>query len=106
MYLKYLLDRVKKAGVAVKRGSLSHIMEATNINGNSRRADIVINCTGLGAASLGGVADSQVYPARGQVCLVKNTCRGVVATSGTDDGRFETFYTQPRLNGTRNMVCF
>ncbi|KAJ3186133.1 hypothetical protein HK101_009724 [Irineochytrium annulatum] len=42
-------------------------MEAYDIQG----ADIVVNCTGYGALTLGGVEDARVYPTRGQTMLVR-----------------------------------
>jgi len=78
---------------------LNHIKDAVDLTEDGIKADVVINCTGLMASKLGGVADSKVYPVRGQLCWVKNTCRGLATTSGTDDGDTDVFYVQPRMNG-------
>lgn len=101
VYLDYLARQLRRLDVAMKRGSVSHIADAADLHDGGSQADIVINCTGLAAAKLGGVEDSTVFPARGQICLVKNTCRGLVTTSGTDDGPFDVFYVQPRANGRK-----
>lgn len=50
----------------VRRG-LSHISQAFL----DHDTKVVINCTGIGAHKLGGVNDSNVYPTRGQVVVIK-----------------------------------
>lgn len=43
-----------------------------NGNGaNDTSTQVVFNCTGLGAQTLGGVCDKKVYPTRGQVVIVR-----------------------------------
>lgn len=74
-----------------------------SVNGKgseSGRADVVINCTGLGSGKLGGVRDSAVYPARGQIVLVRNEAPFMACTSGTDDGEEEACYVMQRAAGT------
>ncbi|KAI4153628.1 MAG: hypothetical protein LQ340_002194, partial [Diploschistes diacapsis] len=73
-----------------------------SVNGKgseSGRADVVINCTGLGSGKLGGVRDSAVYPARGQIVLVRNEAPFMACTSGTDDGEEEACYVMQRAAG-------
>ncbi|KAF0562311.1 nucleotide-binding domain-containing protein [Gigaspora margarita] len=65
-HLSYLLDRFYALGGTIKRITLSHIQEAIFDN-----TDIVINCSGLGSKTLGGVQDQDVYPASGQTVLVQ-----------------------------------
>ncbi|CAG8719873.1 8400_t:CDS:10, partial [Gigaspora rosea] len=65
-YLSYLLDRFYALGGTIKRVTLSHIQEAIFDN-----TDIIINCSGLGSKTLGGVQDQDVYPASGQTVLVQ-----------------------------------
>ncbi|KAH7115965.1 D-amino acid oxidase [Dendryphion nanum] len=99
IYLPYLLGQCAAAGVTFKRHILSHISEATSLHHTSRPATILINCTGLASSTLGGVADSTVYPGRGQIVLVRNS-PGVMATvSGTDDGEDEATYIMERALG-------
>lgn len=87
-----------KAGVIVKRGILSHIADAASLHA-SGNADIVVNCTGLLAAKLGGVMDSNVYPGRGQIVLVRNEPGVMLTVSGTDDGSEEATYIMQRAVG-------
>ncbi|KAF2473947.1 FAD dependent oxidoreductase [Lindgomyces ingoldianus] len=99
IYLPWLLGQCVKNGVVLKRGILSHISEAVSLHHSGELADIVVNCTGLLAAKLGGVMDSDVYPGRGQIVLVRNE-PGVMATvSGTDDGDDEATYIMQRAVG-------
>ena len=59
----------------------------------------MINCTGLSSLKLGGVEDKDVYPARGQIVVVRNTCDVMASTSGTDDGSEEACYIMHRAAG-------
>ncbi|EGW31942.1 D-aspartate oxidase [Spathaspora passalidarum NRRL Y-27907] len=61
-FQKYL----EKQGVRFVKKRLSHIVQAY---GPSTKT--VINCSGIGARTLGGVEDKQVYPTRGQVVVIK-----------------------------------
>lgn len=61
--------------------------------------DLVINSTGLGASKLGGVLDTTVVPARGQVVLVRNISPKMLDISGTDDGDGEACYIMTRAAG-------
>jgi hypothetical protein len=58
-----------------------------------------VNCTGLLARSLGGVEDTSVYPARGQIILVRNDPKIMTSISGTDDGGDEATYIMHRAAG-------
>ena len=71
IYLPWILGQCVKNGVVFKRGIISHISEAGSHH-FSGYADIIVNCTGLSASKLGGVMDSNVYPGRGQIVLVRN----------------------------------
>ena len=104
-YLHYLLGKCLSAGVVVKRAILSNISEARTLHSSGRKASIVLNCTGLGAATLGGVQDSTVYPARGHVVLLRNDTGGrITFVSGTDDGPDETTYIMQRPGGGGTVV--
>lgn len=61
---------------------------------------MVINATGLGALKLGGVADTKMYPARGQIVVVRNDPGMMSQSSGTDDAPDEAMYIIPRAAGT------
>lgn len=78
---------------------MNHISEAASLHSSGQPADIVVNCTGLGAHKLGGVADKAVYPARGQIVLVRNTAPAMYTTSGTDDGDEDVMYIMTRAAG-------
>lgn len=104
-YLHYLLGKCLVAGATVKRAVLSNISEARNLHASGRTASIVINCTGLGAATLAGVSDPSVYPARGHIVLLRNETGGrITFVSGTDDGPDETTYIMRRPGGGGTVV--
>jgi D-amino-acid oxidase len=104
-YLHYLLRKCLSAGVVVKREILTNISEARTLHSSGRKISIVINCTGLGAATLGGVRDPTVYPARGHVVLLRNDAGGrITFVSGTDDGPDETTYIMQRPGGGGTVV--
>ncbi|RIB26113.1 hypothetical protein C2G38_2065761 [Gigaspora rosea] len=65
-HLSYLLDRFYALGGTIKRITLSHIQEAIFDN-----TEIVINCSGFGSKTLGGVQDQDIYPASEQTVLVQ-----------------------------------
>jgi len=98
VYLPWIVGQCVKAGVTIKRGILSHISEAGSFH-TSGDANAVVNCTGLLASTLGGVMDSNVYPGRGQIVLVRNEPGVMVTVSGTDDGSEEATYIMQRAVG-------
>ncbi|KAH8149168.1 uncharacterized protein LAJ45_06707 [Morchella importuna] len=99
VYLSYLASQCLKAGITIRRGNVKHISEAASLHSSGQPADIVVNCTGLGAHKLGGVSDKAVYPARGQIVLVRNTAPAMYTTSGTDDGDEDVMYIMMRAAG-------
>jgi len=104
-YLHYLLGRCLAAGAVAKRAVLGDISEARDQHASGRKASIVLNCTGLGAATLTGVQDPAVYPARGHVVLLRNETGGrITFVSGTDDGPDETTYIMQRPGGGGTVV--
>lgn len=62
-FLPRLMDELRDRGVVFKKQRLTSLEEA------AAHADLVLNCTGLGAYDL--VPDHNVYPCRGQVMRVK-----------------------------------
>jgi D-amino-acid oxidase len=84
--------------VIIKRGIISHITQAGSCH-STGRADVTINCTGLLASRLGGVMDSNVYPGRGQIVLVRSEPGVMITVSGTDDGSEEATYIMQRAVG-------
>ena len=99
MYLSWLVGRCVSHGVIIQRGIVKHIVDATTLHHSGKAADVVINCTGLSAATLGGVGDKAVYPARGQIVLVRNDPKIMATISGTDDGSDEATYIMGRPAG-------
>ena len=74
-YLPWLMNEFLKNGGTVEQRRLSSLDELHNY-------DMIINCCGLGAVEL--VGDSDVYPVRGQVVLVRAPWikQFIVAASG------------------------
>lgn len=73
--------------------------DAADLHASGKKADIVVNCTGLLASRLGGVQDETVIPARGQIVLVRNSPGKMMTISGTDDGEDEVMYMMERAAG-------
>ena len=99
LYLAWLVGQCRAAGVVLRRARLQHISEAAALHdGPAAAADLVVNCTGLLASRLGGVADASVVPARGQTVLVRNALEPMIAF---DDGRVEgeVCYAMCRASG-------
>jgi D-amino-acid oxidase len=99
IYLPWLLSQCLRNGVKVQRGTFSHLLDAVSVD-PSHPADLVVNCTGLGASTLGGVQDTLVVAARGQIVLVRNDPGGrMLNFSGTEDGPDEACYIMARAAG-------
>ena len=105
VYLPWLFSQCKAKDIIFERTEIAHVKEAADLRSSGHKADVVVNCTGLLASKLGGVEDTTVYPARGQLCIVKNNFEGLFTTSGSDDGPFETIYVQPRIGGEQFHLC-
>ena len=99
LYLPWLTSQCLKAGAILRRGIATHVSDAAALHHSGQKADLVINCTGLSSLTLGGVEDKNVYPARGQIVLVRNTIDVMASTSGTDDGSDEACYIMHRAAG-------
>lgn len=87
----------------LKRHIFKNVAEAAHAHSSCQKADVVLNCTGLSSAKLGGVLDQQMMPARGQTVLVRNEADVMCSTSGTDDGDDEVCYTMQRAAGIRSL---
>lgn len=99
IYLPWLVGQCVKNGAVFKRAVLDHIVDAANAHHSGQRADVVVNCTGLSSKTLGGVSDDKLYPARGQIVIVRNDPGPMVSVSGTDDGEDEALYIMTRAAG-------
>ncbi|MEV4705798.1 FAD-dependent oxidoreductase [Actinoplanes sp. NPDC049316] len=64
VYLDHLLRRLTSMGVTLAEGAVSSLDEVTGL------ADVVVNCTGIGARELLG--DQSVTPVRGQLVAMTN----------------------------------
>lgn len=72
VFLYNFAQFLKDKGIKFVKEELTHLAQATSfMNEDSTDDKIVFNCTGLGARDLGGVKDLLVYPARGQVVVVR-----------------------------------
>lgn len=89
----------------MKREVFRHISDAAHAHHSGQKADLIVNCTGLSAGTLGGVEDKNMVPARGQTVLVRNEAIGIVGGSGTDDGDDEACYVIPRAVGKVSKFC-
>jgi len=98
IYLPWLVSQCLANGVVFRRAVFAHILEATAPT-IAAKVDLIVNCTGLGAAKLGGVADESVVPARGQIVVVRNDAGKMMSFSGTDDGDDEACYIMTRAAG-------
>ncbi|ERS99603.1 hypothetical protein HMPREF1624_02963 [Sporothrix schenckii ATCC 58251] len=111
LYLQWLVGQCLQHGVNFRRQCLAHLNDAWTGPGVSSRT-IVVNCTGLGAATLGGVQDDRVVPSRGQILLVQNELidpstgepGSMIVTSGSDDSPDELCYIMQRPAGGGTVV--
>ncbi|KAF9069941.1 hypothetical protein BDP27DRAFT_666457 [Rhodocollybia butyracea] len=94
-YLRYLFSRFEKAGGKVVRGRLEHVRDVETQIG--AQIDAILNCTGLGALTLGGVEDSNVYPLRGQTVLLRAPWVKFGRTVSNKEGLWT--YIIPRRSG-------
>ncbi|KAK4100778.1 D-amino acid oxidase-like protein [Parathielavia hyrcaniae] len=106
VYLPWLVGQCARRGVRFRRAVLGHVSEAAGMSRHStERADVVVNATGLLACRLGGVMDGKVYPARGQIVVVRNEADGIMSTtSGCEDGADEVVYVMQRALGGATVL--
>ncbi|KAH3668802.1 hypothetical protein OGAPHI_002557 [Ogataea philodendri] len=64
-FLENLKNYLEATGVVFIRQTIKQIDDLFQL------ASIVFNCTGIGAKTLGGAQDDNVYPARGQVVVIR-----------------------------------
>jgi D-amino-acid oxidase len=102
-YLKYLFSRFTGNGGSVVRGFVQHINQV--IAGDSHvfpgststfPPDVLVVCAGIGARSLGGVDDQDVFPIRGQSVVLKAPWVEFGCAVNAFDSRTYVF---PRSNG-------
>ncbi|EPY52014.1 D-amino acid oxidase [Schizosaccharomyces cryophilus OY26] len=66
-YLNFIYNIVKDSGVTIIKEEIKHISDVLNFVPNP---NVVFNCPGVWACTLGGVEDQNVYPTRGQIVCV------------------------------------
>lgn len=71
---------------------MNHISDVFDLD-----ADAIVNCTGLGAKTLGGVQDDNMFPTRGQTLIVKGP---TIRETTTYLGKGFITYVIPRSDGT------
>jgi hypothetical protein len=69
-YLRFLSSEARRLGIRMIRRRVASLAELYNLPGVGP-VDLVVNASGLGAATLIGLEDRDVYPARGQTVLVR-----------------------------------
>lgn len=82
-----------------KRAVFKHIADAASVHHSGKKADLVVNCTGLSSRKLGGVEDQKLLPARGQIVVVRNDPGVMTSISGSDDADDEVCYIMMRAAG-------
>ncbi len=122
VYLPWLLGRARAAGVTFRRAVVQHVTDAAALARDDKDARassaaespsaddlskvVVVNCTALGARTLGGVHDDRVTAARAQIVLVRNSAGGaMVSSSGSDDNKDELCYVMERAAGQFYSLC-
>ncbi|KZT08038.1 D-amino-acid oxidase [Laetiporus sulphureus 93-53] len=108
-YLNYLLSRFLAHGGSIVRASIQHINQLIEGGVDIFRGrltpspvDALVLCPGLGARTLGGVEDQEMYPVRGQVVLLRAPWVKFGRTaSHTEEGVWT--YIIPRRSG--EIVC-
>lgn len=84
-----------------KRGNFKHISEAASIHHSGQKANVIINCTGLNARTLGGVEDKDMIPIRGQTVLVRNDSGGDFDLQDVIEEDEEVLYIMQRAAGKK-----
>jgi D-amino-acid oxidase len=86
IYLHWLQSSCLEKGVVFQRRTLSHIREAfISEDPLTTKPNVVLNCSGVMAAKLGGVLDEKIIPMRGQLVIVANQSKGMWSISGAAD---------------------
>ncbi|KAF9545091.1 hypothetical protein EC957_011246 [Mortierella hygrophila] len=72
-YLKYLQEQILARGGSIDRATIPSLKALARAphSADGSKADIIINCSGLGSRNLPGVHDHQMFPTRGQIVIVK-----------------------------------
>ncbi|CAI5757586.1 unnamed protein product [Candida verbasci] len=100
-YLNYLVQQNKEVGNKIfKIQPVKNIEKARSLHSSGKKADYVINATGLNATKIAGVEDKKLtFPVRGQVILVKNNAKVQLNVEGFPGSPNEMLYMMPRREG-------
>ncbi|CAG8562508.1 7299_t:CDS:10 [Ambispora gerdemannii] len=94
-YLRWLLNQFKNSGGQTINKRLAHIKEAFGPD-----VDVVVNCSGVSARTLGGVEDEAVYPTRGQTVVVwAPHVKSFLTRRSIAAGNHDVTYLIPRDDG-------
>ena len=91
-YLEWLVTEFERQGGQFEIRTVQHINELFG------RWNVVINCSGLGSKTLGGVEDDSMYPIRGQIAVIPYKADFAALSERTE--MEETQYIIPRPDGT------
>ena len=91
-YLPYLMDRFRSLGGTVEQ------REVRSLDEPAARAEIVVNCAGLGNIALLG--DAELYPVRGQTVRVERTAERRAFLDDYEDELGVIAYVIPRSTDT------
>ncbi|KAG9102941.1 hypothetical protein FRC07_010123, partial [Ceratobasidium sp. 392] len=97
VYLPYLLSVFMGKGGSIIRTKVMHVSQVAQGSYTSTKPDAIVICAGLGARSLGGVEDKDVYPIRGQVVLIRAPWVKFGCTQSNIDQTWS--YVIPRRSG-------
>lgn len=106
LYLASLVERFSALGGSLHRlyvPSLQYLTSPQCLALYTSQPAAVVNCTGLGSLTLGGVEDSKMYPTRGQIVRIRapwirsGWTRQVGSLNGGEGG--ERTYVIPRCTG-------
>ncbi|RKO91634.1 hypothetical protein BDK51DRAFT_6290, partial [Blyttiomyces helicus] len=64
-FMRFLQTRFLQMGGRIEKRDVAHIDDIVGDH-----IDCVVNCSGIGARTLGGVMDMTVFPTRGQIVIV------------------------------------
>ncbi|CAK7211359.1 D-amino acid oxidase [Sporothrix bragantina] len=123
LYLPWLVGQCRANGVILRRAVLPHIADAAayanlqvqpdgataQATGLDHKDTIIINCTGLLACRLGGVMDSAVQPARGQIVVIRDELSPMLTSDNVGDiygeaPQTEIFYNMTRAGGGGTVI--
>ncbi|KAF8588005.1 D-aspartate oxidase [Ramaria rubella] len=96
-YLPLLLARFLARGGRIRRAYVQHIDQVLLGAWGTPVPDALVVCPGIGARTLGGVEDKDVYPIRGQTVLVRAPWLQLSKTLLYKNG--EVTYVIPRRSG-------